>query len=95
MTCLVRLHCRWVRGVTISVTFVHGGLFLCEHQYVIDLLSQTNMADAKLVGSPMATNGSLILHNGSPTTDAKEYHRVIRSLHYLSFTRPDIAYVVN
>ena len=43
----------------------------------------------------MATNTSLVLHDGSPPTDATTYRSVIGALQYLSITRPDISYTVN
>lgn len=60
-----------------------------------DLLSRTNMWDAKPVTSPMATSPKLTLKSGIALDDPREYQTVMGSLQYLLFTRPDIAYSVN
>ncbi|XP_019098377.1 PREDICTED: uncharacterized protein LOC109131664 [Camelina sativa] len=43
----------------------------------------------------MASSPNLTIDSGTPLADATEYRTVIGSLQYLSFTRPDIAFVVN
>ena len=53
------------------------------------------MDGAKEVQTPLATTGSLQLHDGSPPADATEYRRTIGALQYLAFTRPDITFAVN
>lgn len=47
------------------------------------------------VTTPLSTSTFLSLHDGTTLDDTTEYCRVIGSLQYLSFTRPDIAYAVN
>ena len=53
------------------------------------------MFDAKPVQTPLPTDHSLKLMDGSSLTDATEFRQVIGALQYLSFTRPDIAFAVN
>ncbi|XP_019085373.1 PREDICTED: uncharacterized protein LOC109126329 [Camelina sativa] len=43
----------------------------------------------------MASSPNITLESGSPLPDPKESRVVIKSLQYLSFTPPDIAFAVN
>ncbi|XP_019086020.1 PREDICTED: uncharacterized protein LOC109126765 [Camelina sativa] len=70
-------------------------LHLMQRKYIVDLLAAHNMSDANPVATPLPVSPKLTLHGGTPLEDAKQYRSVVGSLQYLSFTRPDIAYVVN
>ena len=78
-----------------EATFTSSGLFLSQRKYIQDLLSKTNMQDAKVVTTPLSTGESLKLCDGSPTTDSTQYRQVLGSLQYLALTRPDISFAVN
>ncbi|CAH9086016.1 unnamed protein product [Cuscuta europaea] len=71
------------------------GLHLTQHKYIRDLLSRTHMQDASPVPTPLSPDAPLSLSDGSSPHDATEYRSVIGALQYLSFTRPDISFVVN
>ncbi|XXG68216.1 hypothetical protein AAC387_Pa06g1354 [Persea americana] len=71
------------------------GLLLSQRQYIMDLLTQTQMQDAKPVLTPIPTSPTLMLTSGSSLSDATEYRQVVGSLQYLLITRPDIAFAVN
>ena len=64
-------------------------------RYIIDLLTQTKMQDAKPVLTLIPTSPTLMLTSGSPLSNPTEYRHVVGSLQYLLITRPDIAFVVN
>lgn len=64
-------------------------------KYILDLLTKTNMLDAKPVTTPLPTAPKLTLHGATKLDDATEYKSVVGSLQYLAFTRPDIAFAVN
>ncbi|CAL8167524.1 unnamed protein product [Prunus armeniaca] len=53
------------------------------------------MDGAKELRTPMTTSHSLVLHDGSPPTDATKYRQLVGGLHYLSLTRPNISFAVN
>lgn len=53
------------------------------------------MEGAKPYKSPMATGLQLSRHQGEPFENPTLYRSIVGSLQYLSFTRPDIAFVVN
>uniref|UniRef100_A0A1J3JSN7 Retrovirus-related Pol polyprotein from transposon TNT 1-94 n=1 Tax=Noccaea caerulescens TaxID=107243 RepID=A0A1J3JSN7_NOCCA len=78
----------------IEVIRTSKGLHLNQRKYILDLLAKMNMTDAKPVQTPMATSPKLT-KSGALHSNPTEYRTLIGSLQYLSFTRPDIAYVVN
>lgn len=72
------------------------GLTLTQSSFIANILSKFNMLDANSVSTPLSTSDVLSLDDdGSPTADAALYRQVIGSLQYLTFTRPDICFVVN
>lgn len=74
---------------------VSAGLHLTQRRYILDLLSRTNMLTAKPAATPMAATPKLTLLYGTILPDATEYRRVVGSLQYLAFIRPNISYAVN
>lgn len=79
----------------VEVISTSQGLFLSQHQYIHDLLTRTKMDGTKIALTPMTTSESLTLNDGSSSTNAQEYGRIVGSLQYLSLTRPDISFSVN
>ena len=79
----------------VEVLPTQDGIFLSQHKYVRDLLSNTNMLGAKEVCTPLSTSTPLKLNDGTASFDSTEYKRVLGSLQYLSLTRPDISFAVN
>jgi hypothetical protein len=55
---------------------------------VRDILKKFGMEDAKLIKTPMATNGHLDLDEGGKPVDLKLYRSMIGSLLYLTASRP-------
>ncbi|KAK2426394.1 hypothetical protein QL285_025068 [Trifolium repens] len=53
------------------------------------------MADSKPVSTPMATTFCSTSTPDATTCDSSEFRSILGSLHYLSITRPDIAFSVN
>jgi len=72
-----------------------GGIFLSQHKYICDLLSNTNTLGAKEVCSPFSTSTPLKLNDGTASFDNTKYRRIIGSLQYLSLTRLDVSFAVN
>ena len=79
----------------IEATRTSKGLHLIQKKYVLDLLTRTNMIDARPVSTPMSPTPKLSLNSGTPMDNPSEYRAVLGSLQYLSFTKPDIAFPVN
>ena len=79
----------------IEATRTKQGLHLMQRKYIHDLLTKLNMFGAKPVSTPLATHPKLTLKSGQPLQNPSEYRKVVGSLQYLAFTRPDIAFAVN
>jgi len=69
-------------------------LYLTQTKYTIDLLKKTAMLDCKPCENPINTTDSLT-DEGDSFSNPSLYHIVIGSLQYLTYTRPDIAFIVN
>ena len=53
------------------------------------------MDGAKPYSSSVPTGSKLSILNGVPLPDPSEYHSAVGALQYLTWPRPDIAFVVN
>lgn len=69
-------------------------IFLSQHKYIHDLLSNTGMLGAKEVSTPIFPSVSLSLNDGTSSAEAREYRQNVGALLYLSLTRPDISFSV-
>jgi hypothetical protein len=69
------------------------GLFLSQHQYMLDILDRAGMADCKPCSTPVDINPKLSA-DGTPIADPTDFRSLAGALQYLTFTRPDIAYAV-
>jgi hypothetical protein len=70
------------------------GLFLHQRQYAIDILERVGMSDCKPCSTSVDTQAKLSEDDGPPVTGAMFYQSLTGTLQYLTFSRPDIAYVV-
>jgi hypothetical protein len=77
----------------VSVTQQSGVFLLSQCQYMIDILERTEMSDCKPCSTPVDTCAKLS-SDGTPVSDATQYHGLIDALQYLTFTHPDIAYAM-
>jgi hypothetical protein len=64
--------------------------FIIQTKYTHDILKKLGMNKAKLIKTPMCTNGHLDLNLGGTSGDQKVYRSMIGSLLYLWASRPDI-----
>jgi hypothetical protein len=78
----------------IQVKQMKKGTFIHQAKYTKDLMKKFNMAELKLVSTPMCTTTSLDPDENGEATDQREYMSMIGSLLYLTLTRPDIQFVV-
>ncbi|XP_057518394.1 uncharacterized mitochondrial protein AtMg00810-like [Amaranthus tricolor] len=74
----------------IAVNHTSTGLYLSQQRYASEILEKAGMSQCK----PVATSGKLCVNAGSSCDDPTLYHRLACALQYLTFTRPDISYVV-
>ncbi|KAJ9544352.1 hypothetical protein OSB04_024059 [Centaurea solstitialis] len=78
----------------IEVTKRNGGLFLSQATYVANILSRGNMTDCKPCATLADAGSKLSATDGEPLADGTLYRSLAGALQYLTFTRLDIAYVV-
>jgi hypothetical protein len=70
------------------------GLLLHQCQYALDILERAGMTDCKPCSTPVDTQEKLFATLGDPVADPTAYRRLAGALQYLTFTRPDLTYVV-
>ncbi|KAM2944179.1 hypothetical protein COP2_027257 [Malus domestica] len=83
---------RYFLGIEMATS--HKGFFLNQRKYVLDLLKEANMSDAKPVPTPLDVKLKLSLE-GQPLPNISYYQRLVGKLIYLTITRPDITYAVS
>jgi hypothetical protein len=64
--------------------------FICQTNYIKDMLKKFVMVDAKPIKTPMALNCHPDLNVEGKLVDQKVYRSIIGSLFYLCASRPDI-----
>ncbi|KAM2668187.1 hypothetical protein EV2_019802 [Malus domestica] len=78
----------------IEMATSHKGLFLNQRKYILDLLKDAKMSDAKPANTPLDSKLKLDL-GGTRLSDISHYQRLVGKLIYLTITRPDITYSVS
>jgi hypothetical protein len=69
-------------------------LFLYQRTYTLDILKRAVMTDCKPCLTPVDLKAKLAADSGPPVQDPSQFRSIAGALQYLTFTRPDIAYVV-
>jgi hypothetical protein len=77
----------------ITVTRSATGMFLSQRQYTLEILECTGMTGCKTCATPAGTQSKLS-SSGKPVSDPTLYRSLVGALQYLTFTCPDITYVV-
>jgi hypothetical protein len=70
------------------------GLFLHQRTCTLDILKCAVMADCKPCTTPVDLQAKLAGDSGPPVEDTSQFRSIAEALQYLTFTRLDIAYVV-
>jgi hypothetical protein len=70
----------------IQIKQIKQGIFVHQAKYTNDLMKKFNMADLKLVSTPMSTATVLDLDENGEAIDQREYRNMIDSLLYLTVT---------
>jgi histone deacetylase 1/2 len=71
------------------------GLYLTQRRYIVNLLTKSKMDGSKPCSTPMSTTVALTATDTEQFDDPTLYRSIVGDLHYLSFTRPDIAFTVH
>jgi hypothetical protein len=69
-------------------------LFLHQRTYTLDILKRVVVADYKPCTTPVGLQAKLTGDSRPPVEDISQFCSIAGALQYLTFTRPDIAYVV-
>jgi len=78
----------------IAVSRHPGGIFLSQSTYASKILERVGMTSCKPTATPVDTKQKLNTSSGTPYEDPSLYRSLAGALQYLTFTRPDISYVV-
>ncbi|GKE75919.1 putative ribonuclease H-like domain-containing protein, partial [Tanacetum coccineum] len=70
------------------------GIFISQDKYVADILNKFDFVTMKTASTPTETNKALLKDEEVEDVDAHLYRSMIRSLMYLTASRPDIMFVV-
>ena len=89
MTDMGQLH----HFIGVSVARCDDGLLLSQWQYTLDILERVGMSACKPCSTPVDLHSKLSA-DGPQVADSTQYRSLAGALQYLTFSRPDIAYVV-
>nr|GEX38178.1 putative ribonuclease H-like domain-containing protein [Tanacetum cinerariifolium] len=81
-------------GVMIQVKQKDNGIFISQDKYVADILKKFDFTTVKTASTPMEPNKALIKDAKAEDIDVHLYRSMIRSLMYLTASRPDIMFIV-
>lgn len=81
----------------LEITYVPSGVFVSQHKYAKDLLHKASLDDCNTHLTPCQSGVKLFKDNDKPlsSSNAALFTSLVGCLQYLTFTRLDIAYVVN
>ena len=79
-------------GVTVEPR--SSGLLLHQRQYALDILERAGMTDCMPCYTPVDAQAKLSADLGDPVAHPTAYRSLAGALQYLTFTRPDLTYVV-
>jgi hypothetical protein len=78
----------------LQIKQLKNGTFVSQGKYIKDMLKKFGMEDAKGISTPMGTNGSLDGDKSGNMVDQRMYRSMIRSLLYVTASRPDFMFSV-
>ena len=79
----------------LQITRTSSRLYINQSKYAEDLLKKHNMLYCKPASSPSCPNVRLSVHDGDLLPDPHAYKSMVGALHYLTFIRLDISFVVH
>ena len=84
---------RYFLGVEVSRS--KKGIFLSQRKYVLDVLTEMGLSEAKPCNTPIVPNVRLNVEDGEMFGDPERYRQIVGKLNYLIVTRLDIAFSVS
>ncbi|GJR65974.1 ribonuclease H-like domain-containing protein [Tanacetum coccineum] len=82
------------RDKGLQVKQKEDGIFLSQDKYVIEILKKFGFSDVKTASTPIETHKPLLKDADGEDVDEHLYRSMIRSLMYLTSSRPNIMFVV-
>lgn len=73
----------------------NGDIFVNQEKYVKDLVHKAGMDNCKPCITPCKPHSYVLVDECDLLTEPTLYRSLVGALQYLTFTRPDIAFVVN
>lgn len=70
-------------------------IFINQSKYAKDLIHKAGMDSCKPTTTPCKPHTQMLATKGTLLSDPTEYRSLVGALQYLTFTRPDLSYVVN
>ncbi|GJS81589.1 uncharacterized mitochondrial protein-like protein [Tanacetum coccineum] len=70
------------------------GIFISQDKYVAEILKKFNYSDVKSASTPVDLEKPLVKDEDADDVNVHLYRSIIRSLMYLTASRPDIMYAV-
>lgn len=70
-------------------------IFVSQRKYALDIIAECGLLGAKPSPVPTEVNHKLSLATGEPLADPSQYRRLVGRLIYLTFTRPELSYIVH
>jgi hypothetical protein len=70
------------------------GIFLHQHKYIQELIALASLQEGHSVDTPLEVNVKDHRDEGDFLSNPSLYRQLVRSLNYLTITRPDISFVV-
>jgi hypothetical protein len=78
----------------VSIQHQTDELFLTQHQFALNILERAGMVDYKPIFTPVDTHAKVSAESKPPVADLTHFRSLTGALQYLTFTRPDIAFIV-
>nr|GEU51442.1 uncharacterized mitochondrial protein AtMg00810-like [Tanacetum cinerariifolium] len=78
----------------LPVKQIQDGIFIGQDKYVVEILKKYGFSEVKNASTPMETQKPLLKDKDGEEVDVHVYRSMIGSLMYLTYSRPDIMFVV-
>lgn len=72
-----------------------SGVYLCQRNYILEILSETGLSTAKPSSTPLEPNHNLATATGDLFSMPDRCQQLIGKFMYLSLTRPDLAFAIH
>lgn len=79
----------------LEVHKIQGGLFINQHKYTLDLISQALLQHTTPLDTPLEFNVKCKKDDSTTLFDPTIYRKHVGSLVYLTINRPDISHAIN